>query len=248
MILDPNARIDTKGLKVIAFDLDGTLTQHRSPLGEQNRALLDRLARSYRLIMVGAGRCMRIFEQMGGYPIDIIGNYGLQYARYDAGEGALKLVRDTVLPCDRERVEKNIDMLRKKYGFTEFAGEGIEFHPSGAVTFPLLGKSARIEDKLAFDPDRSRRRPMYAEVKRLFPEYTVFIGGSSSFDLVPTPYDKYYALSSFCAEEGYLHNELLYVGDDYGDGGNDEAVAISDFPFVCVDDYNELPRILSFLY
>ncbi len=40
--------------KLIAFDLDGTLTQHRTPLEEKNRSVLERLAKKYQLLMVGA--------------------------------------------------------------------------------------------------------------------------------------------------------------------------------------------------
>ena len=58
--------------KLICFDLDGTLTQHRTPLGEKNRSVLDRLNKRYKLLMVGAGQVMRIFNQLGKYPIDII--------------------------------------------------------------------------------------------------------------------------------------------------------------------------------
>ena len=212
-----------------------------------NKEALDALSKKYKLLMVGAGQARRIFNQMNKYPIDIIGNYGLQYSKYNTETRSLDVIRDTVLPCDRERAAKNIEILRREYGFTEFAGESIEFHPSGAITFPILGKSAKIEDKLAFDPDRSRRRPMYARVKELFPEYTVFIGGSSSFDLVPTPHDKYYALATLCANEGYSHDEVLYVGDDYLEGGNDHAVAVSDIAFVTIDDYTKLSERLAFL-
>ena len=52
---------------VIAFDLDGTLTQHKSKLSEQNRLILDLLREKYRLLMVGAGTCTRIWEQMDRY-------------------------------------------------------------------------------------------------------------------------------------------------------------------------------------
>ena len=237
--------IHMKDVKLIAFDLDGTLTQHKSKLQDKNRAILDALAKKYRLLMVGAGQCRRIFNQMEAYPIDIIGNYGMQYYRYDAEKKDLEMVFDEQLPCERESVAERITMLREKYGFTQYAGDNVEYHVSGCVTFPLLGTAAKIEDKLAFDPDRKKRSVFYQDVKETFPDYTVFIGGSSSFDFAPFPYNKYYALDRFCKDNGLRHDQVVYVGDDYGPGGNDESVYVSDFPFICVDDYTRLDEYLK---
>ena len=232
-------------IKLIAFDLDGTLTQHKTPLSPENRAILDRLAEKYSLVMVGAGQCMRIFNQMNQYPIDIIGNYGLQYAAYNQETKQPEIVRDLTFPCDRPSVEARVTMLREKHGFTEFAGNNVEFHPSGCVTFPVLGTAAVAADKLAFDPDRSKRRKIYDEVCEVFNEYVVFVGGSSSFDMAPKPYNKYYALDLYCQEKGFTHDEVIFVGDDYGTGGNDESVYRSDFGFICVDDYTKLGEYLK---
>ena len=138
-------------IKLIAFDLDGTLTQHKEPLLPEHRAILDQLAKRYKLVMAGAGQTGRIFRQMGGYPIDIIGNYGLQFARYNSETQDLDILRDLQFPCDREAVEKRVDYLREKYGYTEFAGNSVEYHPSGCVTFAILGTKAVQADKLAFD-------------------------------------------------------------------------------------------------
>lgn len=235
--------MDSK-IKLVAFDLDGTLTQHKSPLGEENRALLDELRQHYKLLMVGAGAAMRIFNQMGGYPIDIIGNYGLQTGVYNAGTGSLDIVEDLTLPCDRPEVARRIELLREKHGYTVYAGDSVEYHASGCVTFPILGTKAELNDKLAFDPDRSRRRAIYPEVKELFADYTTFVGGSSSFDFAPMPYNKYYALDRYCRAHGLRHGEVAYVGDDYGPGGNDESVYRSDFKFYTVDDYRQLRSVL----
>ena len=239
--------MDAKKIKVVAFDLDGTLTQHKQPLSEQNRAVLEQLAKKYKLIMVGAGQARRIFNQMEGFPIDIIGNYGFQYAVYNEQKKDIELVRDTMVECDRESVDARVTEARQKFGYTEFAGENVEYHPSGCVTFPILGTKAKQEDKLAFDPDRRKRRLIYDEVIAMFPEYNVFVGGSSSFDMAPKPYNKYYALDLFCKENGFGHDEVVFVGDDYGIGGNDESVYVSDFAFICVDDYREFPEAMSVL-
>ena len=191
---------------------------------------------------------MRIFNQMEQFPIDVIGNYGLQYATYNPETKQLDMQRNETLPQgDKTIIEQRVTMLREKHGYTTFAGDNVEYHPSGCLTFPVLGTKAVQADKLAFDPDRSKRRKIYAEVCETFPEYCVFVGGSSSFDMAPKPYNKFYALDLYCKENGLAHENVLFIGDDYGTGGNDESVYLSDIPFLCVDDYTTFPDLVQFL-
>lgn len=239
--------IDFTKIKVVAMDLDGTLTQHKQPMTPPVRAALEALGERYKLIMVGAGQVMRIFNQLEHFPIDIIGNYGLQYGKYNPETKQMDIQRDLVFPCDRDSVDRRVTMLREKYGMTSYRGENVEYHPSGCVTFPCLGTKALQEDKLAYDPDRKKRRAIYEDVCNVFQDYTVFVGGSSSFDMAPSPYDKYYALDLFCKENGLTHENVVYIGDDYGPGGNDESVYISNFPYLTIDDYRTFPDVVSVL-
>ncbi|MBE6560426.1 MAG: HAD family phosphatase [Ruminococcaceae bacterium] len=234
-------------IRLIAFDLDGTLTQHKTPLTPENRAALTALSEKYQLVMAGAGLCMRIFEQMEHFPIDIIGSYGMQAGKYNRETGMLDICLDEKVSVDRDSVEARVSALRQKYGFTEFAGDNVQYHSSGCVTIPLLGTAAKQEDKLAFDPDRAKRRKIYGEVCELFHDYNVFVGGSSSFDMAPRPYNKYYALDLYCKERGITHDEVIFVGDDYGMGGNDESVYKSDFGFITIDDYRTFPERIRHL-
>ena len=231
-------------IRLIAFDLDGTLTQHKTKLEPANYETLVALSQKYKLLMAGAGACMRIFNQMDGFPIDIIGNYGLEFAEYDRETCALNVRESNVLPCDRESVERRVTMLREKYGFTDFVGDNVQYHASGCVTFPLLGTDAKIEDKLAFDPDRVKRRAFYDDVCEVFHEYNVFVGGSSSFDMAPKPFNKYYAIMKYCEKMGIDESEVAFVGDDYGPGGNDESVYKSPIRFITVDDYRTFPEVI----
>lgn len=232
-------------IKVIAMDLDGTLTQHKTPLSAEHRKILTKLSKKYKLLMVGAGQVMRIFNQLEGFPIDIIGNYGLQYGVYNSQTQTMDIIKDVTVECDKEIVTDRINTLRERYGYTEYAGETAEFHPSGCVTFPILGTKAKQEDKLSFDPDRRKRRKIYDDVVNTFRDYCVFVGGSSSFDMAPKPYDKYYALDLYCKENGLSHNEVVYIGDDYGLGGNDESVYKSDFHYITIDNYMDFPTVVK---
>lgn len=234
-----------KNIKAIAMDLDGTLTQHKTQLSLEHRAILFQLAQKYKLLMVGAGQAMRIFNQLDHFPIDIIGNYGMQYGVYNPETQSIDILKDLTAPCNKSLISEKINRLRVKYNFTEYAGETVEFHPSGCITFPILGTKAKQEDKLAFDPDRTKRRRIYEDVVQTFDDYVVFVGGSSSFDMAPKPYNKYYALDLYCKENGFTHDQVAYIGDDYGLGGNDESVYKSDFVYFTIDNYLDFPKVVE---
>lgn len=232
-------------IKLIAFDLDGTLSNHRETVPQENIDLLFKLSKKYKLIMIGAGRVQRIFDQMRHFPIDIMGNYGMQYATYNPTTQSMDMVRNSSVPCDKEAITQKVEYFRNKYDLTDYKGDSIEFHPSGCVTIAILGTKADLADKHAYDPTKEKRRKIYREVAEAFSDFNVFVGGSSSFDMAPKPFNKYYALDRYCTENGISHSEVIFVGDDYGMGGNDESVYNSDIRFIIVDNYKNLPEILA---
>ncbi|MBQ3547541.1 MAG: hypothetical protein IJA44_03600 [Clostridia bacterium] len=46
-------------------------------------------------------------------------------------------------------------------------------------------------------------------------------------------------------ENGYSHNEVIYIGDDYGLGGNDESVYKSDFNYLTIDNYLDFKDVIK---
>lgn len=229
--------------RLVAMDLDATLTQHKTPLSDTNRIALDRLGEKYDLLMVGGGGAERIHRQMGDYPIAILGNYGMQEAKVTP-EG-WKIVRTETSPVDTADVLAKCQSLREKYGFTKYYGDPVEFHETGMVTFGLLGTAAPGEEKLAFDPDKSKRRAMYREVCEVFSNYSVFIGGSTSFDLTEKQYNKYDAIMRYAAENGYTRDEIIFIGDDLDDGGNDSHVRLGGMDYIRIYDYRKFPEMIE---
>ncbi|NLN41269.1 MAG: HAD family phosphatase [Clostridiales bacterium] len=228
-------------IKLVALDMDGTLTQHRTKLEEKNKLILQQICNKYKAVIIGAGTCRRIYEQLDHFNIDIIGNYGMQQSTVSKidGKDVLVIIKNIIVNTDKKMIEDKINKIRKITGYTKFQGESVEFHESGAITFPLLGTKANINEKLKFDPDRKKRRGIYDIVKNEFSDFTVFIGGSSSFYIVPKDFNKYVALKEYANNLGIDSDNIIYFGDDYGKGGNDEHIYKSEIRFVKVDDYNK---------
>ena len=233
--------------KLIIFDLDGTLSQHKSHMPQANKDILKKLDEKYKVIMVGAGNAPRIYNQMEQYPIDIIANYGMQESAMVDGE--FMIIREDTAEPDREYFNTTCMYLREKYGYTEYKGESVEFHASGMVTFPLLGTKADIADKVKFDPTRAKRKVLYPEVLEIFGnDFTVYIGGSSSFDFSKKEYNKYDAVMRYARENGYKKEEILYVGDDFGDGGGDSHIRLGGIDYINIVDYTKLENELEYLF
>lgn len=238
-------RLSGRRKKLVALDLDATLCQHRSPVPEANFAALEELRKKYRCIMVGAGNAPRIYRQMGNYPIEIVGNYGMQEAA--VVDGRFQIVRAVTNRVDRKFFTEKTDYLRKKYGYTEFDGNSVEFHASGMVTFGLLGTSAAAEHKVTFDPDRKKRRAMYPEVCEIFKDFSVYIGGSTSFDFAGKQYNKYDATLNWAKRHGYELEDIVFVGDDFADGGGDSHIRLKGMDYIVINDYRLFPQAMTVL-
>lgn len=231
--------------KLICFDLDGTLCQQRTPMKKDVRELLDSLGKHYSLVMITGGNSPRVYKQMKQYPITILGNYGMQESVVEDGE--FKIIRDDAFQVDSAFFIEKCRYIREKYGYTKYYGEPLEFHPSGMVTFSLVGTAAPLDVKLPFDTDKAKRRAIYPEMLEIFKDYSVFIGGTSSFDITPKEYNKYDAAVKYAAKLGLTPDQVLFVGDDFDDGGNDSHVRINGMDYIRIYDYKKTPGLLAFL-
>ena len=245
--LDPvkdAARIKAK--KLLCFDLDATLTEHRMPLEPAARELMEKLCEKYDVVMMAAGNCPRVYKQMGNFPVPIVGNYGMQESAIVDGE--FKIIREDTAPADTAFFLKWCQYFREKYGYTSYSGDPVEFHASGMVTFGLMGTAPDKYEKLKFDPDKAKRRAMYPEVLKVFKDYAVYIGGSTSFDFTPAQYNKFDAALRYAHEHGYSLDDCLFVGDDIDDGGGDSHIRLYGMDYIRIWDYSKTPSMLRFMW
>ena len=235
-----------KAKKLLCFDLDATLTEHRMPLEPAARELMEKLCEKYDVVMMAAGNCPRVYHQMGDFPVPIVGNYGMQESAMVDGE--FRIIREDTAPADTAFFDRWCRYFREKYGYTSYQGDAVEYHASGMVTFGLLGTAPDKYEKLKFDPDKTRRRAMYPEVLEVFKDYAVYIGGSTSFDFTPRQYNKFDAALRYAHEHGYSLDDCLFVGDDLDDGGGDSHIRIYGMDYIRIYDYSKTPAMLKFMW
>jgi hydroxymethylpyrimidine pyrophosphatase-like HAD family hydrolase len=91
------------------------------------------------------------------------------------------------------------------------------------LTISMLGRSAPLDEKKRFDPDRSIRKAVAQKLVQRFSDMFITIGGTTSLDIQWALWDKYYGVDKFLRWSGYPASRVIYFGDQLTDG-NDSPV------------------------
>ena len=221
--------------RVVAFDLDNTLAESKSPITGEMAGLLGCLLARFQVCVISGGK----FEQFEAQLIDhlnvapdrlaslhVMPTCGTRYYRFDVATGAWQQVYAEDLPADQKAMivaalNKGADAL----GFreTRLWGEQIEDRGS-QVTFSALGQEAPVARKEAWDPEGAKKRKLRDFVAEEIPEFEVRVGGSTSIDVTKRGIDKAYGIKKLIALLGVKKEELIFVGDRLDEGGNDYPV------------------------
>ena len=148
-------------------------------------------------------------------------------ALYERSQGWWTKVYEEFLTEEEMRhIEQAMREVCKETGLIDFSspsyGERIE-HRVSEVTLSALGQQAPIAEKAAWDPDKSKRRILQQMLSERLPEYAVAMGGATSIDVTKKGIDKAYGIRKVAEYLRIPVEEMLYVGDQLEEGGNDEA-------------------------
>ena len=134
--------------------------------------------------------------------------------------------------------------------FSLRTGTHIEERP-GCINFSIVGRGATFEERqlyVAWDRDAEERQQLAENIRRLFPDLSVTVGGETGIDIAPKGHDKSQILQDF-----ETHDTITFFGDKTYAGGNDYSVAHAiiskDLGTVHqVSDYKETWDILKSRY
>lgn len=239
---------------LIIFDLDGTLAESKQPLTEETAALLAKLLAATRVAIISGGALSQFLKQaVSRLPVDA--DLANLYLLPTSGAALYEFQHDNWKRIYEERLsEKEKDTIdaamrdaAKETGidFSEPAwGERIEYR-GGQVTLSALGQQAPLALKKAWDPDHTKRQKLRAALAARLPQFSVGIGGATSLDVTKRGVDKAYGLRKLCERLDISESDALYVGDELGAGGNDEAVYKTDVPTQAVRNPAETVRLIE---
>jgi len=234
--------------KLIAFDLDGTLTESKQPIDNSIVKFLTNLAHDYEIAIITGGTLEQIQTQV----LDRIPDWvedkmhlmpcsGAEYFRFGQ-----TIYRNLIPKKEKAMMIPIITGLLKQMGYwiDNPAGDIIEDRGS-QITISALGQKAELKDKEEWDEFGIKRREIRDTIKTMFPEYNVRVGGLTSVDISIHGIDKEYAINEVIRWNSFDRSEVLYIGDKFRPGENDYPALIAGVTCLRVTSYADTPRVVG---
>jgi hypothetical protein len=220
-------------LRVVAFDLDDTLTVSKSKIDPGMAELLDRLLARLDVCIISGGRFEQFETQVLQYlqaPPDrlarlhIMPTCGTRYYTWRNGAWHRRYAED-LREDEKVRIVSVLTEGAKQLGFWEPNpwGEIIEDRGS-QITYSALGQAAPAEAKYEWDRDGSKKRKLRDYAAERLPDLEVRVGGTTSVDITRKGIDKAYGIKRLIEQLNVSPDQLLFIGDRLGEGGNDYPV------------------------
>jgi HAD superfamily hydrolase (TIGR01484 family) len=241
-------------IKLIVFDLDGTLAESKSPLDEEMAILLGTLLKIVPVAVISGGDWPQFQLQLlsGLSPgedlrsLFLLPTCGTKYYSYDDGwkqEYSQKFE-------DKEK-QKITNSLRKAVELSGLRparswGETIEDRGS-QITYSALGQQAPLEEKKRWDPDVSKRMAIKSFLDGLIPEFTVRLGGTTSIDITQLGVDKAFGIRKLSELLSVGLKDMVFVGDALFPGGNDYPVKEAGVLSIQVENPQESKLVIETL-
>ena len=234
--------------KLIAFDLDGTLTESKQPITNKTAKFLTSLAYDYEIAIVTGGTMEQIKTQVLDRLPDwvqdkmhLMSCSGAEYFRFGQ-----TLYRNLIAKKEKAVMIPMLTGLLKQMGYwtDNPAGDIIEDRGS-QITVSALGQKASLKDKEDWDPFGIKRREIRDAVRAMFPEYSVRVGGLTSVDISIQGIDKEYAINELLEWNQFEQSEVLYIGDKFRPGENDYPALVAGVTCLRVTSYADTPRVVG---
>ncbi|MFA6017952.1 MAG: HAD-IIB family hydrolase [Patescibacteria group bacterium] len=241
------------GKKLIVFDLDGTVTESKSPMDQEMAEIFSRLLLRMKIAIISGGAFQQFERQLPALQCSsaqlqnlfFFPTMGTRFYRYsDKWE---QVYADEMTIEERRKIMESFERVFGDIGYEHpvtLYGEVIEDRGS-QVTFSACGQRAPLEVKKAWRGSaQDRRVEMVKALQKYLPEFEIKIPGYSSIDVNHKGIDKAYGLKKMEEFIGVSIPEMIFVGDALYEGGNDHAVIRTGVDTVAIANPSETKVVL----
>jgi len=240
-------------IRLVAFDLDDTLTPSKSPISPEMAQVLTDLLDAVPVCIISGGQLEQFTSQVterldlddrARAHLHLMPTCGTRYYRYAGTELELVYAHDLTAE-ERSRATETLEVEARRLGLWETETWGPVLEDRGSqITFSALGQHAPLEPKRAWDPTGEKKEALRAAVAPLLPELEVRSGGSTSVDITRSGVDKAYGMTRLAEHTGIDLADMLFVGDRLDEGGNDYPVKALGVPCREVAGAEETPGLV----
>ena len=222
--------------KIIAFDLDDTLTESRTPMDEEMIGLFLQLVSKFKVGVISGG-VFGQFEKQLINPLKMHSDQDLSNlvilpangtSFYIFKEGNWQLVFEKNFTEEEKKVITKAcletinetdyeELFEEKHGKIDYKG--------GQVSLAMFEPDWILAEKKAWDPERTKREPLRKILQEKLPNYEIKIGGTTTIDITPKGVDKALAMREILEYFHLPKESALFIGDAIFPGGNDYAAA-----------------------
>jgi hypothetical protein len=223
-----------RSVKIIIFDLDGTLAESKSQVTPQMVSALKRLIARFEVAVISGGAWPQFESQLIRWLVlkpeearraHMFPTSGTSFYNND-GAGWNCIYSESLTSDEVTRImgafrtvldNPGVKMPRRLWG-DQLENRGTQ------ITFSAMGQLAPVEDKKKWDPTFSKRLILIEKLLQMIPEFDIRAGGATSIDVTHKGIDKRYAIQQIEKYLGFTKSDMLFIGDAIFPGGNDYAV------------------------
>ncbi len=243
--------------KLIAFDLDDTLSISKSAMSDQMAELFAKLLEKYEVCIISGGK----FEQFKMQVIDrlevdegalrklhLMPTCGTRYYIFSDGDWHLQYAED----LNEQQKNKIINAMKKESKSLSIWREktwGPIIEDRGSqVTYSALGQHAPPEEKYKWAEEHKEKKKIFRDkVAQQIPDLEVRLGGSTSLDVTLPGIDKAYGMSRLIDVLNINKDDVLFVGDKLEEGGNDYPVKAMGVHTIAVEKWEDTALVIETL-
>jgi phosphomannomutase len=235
-------------MKLIIFDLDGTLAESKQLLDNEMADLIYQLLEKKNVAVISGGAYKQFEKQfLKGVRGDLSKLYlfpTCSTSFYRHQEGWEKVYEEALTQQEKEKIflafRKSIEEV--KYHPKKVYGDMIEDRTT-QITFSALGQKAPIEEKNKFNS--KIREDIKLHLEQYLPEFSIRLGGTTSIDVTRKGIDKSYGIRKIEEHLKIPKTEMLFVGDALYEGGNDYPVKTTGVKCIQTSGPEETKEIIK---